>query len=32
MAVHPSAIVEDGARIGAGVDVGPFCIVERGVA
>jgi UDP-N-acetylglucosamine acyltransferase len=32
MAVHPSAIVEDGARIGAGVDIGPFCIVERGVA
>jgi UDP-N-acetylglucosamine acyltransferase len=31
MAVHPSAIVEDGARLGAGVEVGPFCIVGRGV-
>jgi UDP-N-acetylglucosamine acyltransferase len=31
MAVHPSAIVEDGARIGAGVEIGPFCIVERDV-
>jgi UDP-N-acetylglucosamine acyltransferase len=27
MAIHPSAIVEDGARLGAGVEVGPFCIV-----
>ena len=24
-AIHPSAIVEDGARLGAGVEVGPFC-------
>jgi UDP-N-acetylglucosamine acyltransferase len=29
MAVHPSAIVEDGAKLGAGVEVGPFCIVRR---
>ena len=29
MAVHASAIVEDGARLGAGVEVGPFCIVGR---
>jgi UDP-N-acetylglucosamine acyltransferase len=27
MAVHPSAIVEDGAQLGAGVEIGPFCIV-----
>jgi UDP-N-acetylglucosamine acyltransferase len=27
MAVHPSAIVEDGAVIGAGVEIGPFCHV-----
>lgn len=27
MAVHPTAIVEDGAVLGAGVEVGPFCIV-----
>ncbi|HWA30312.1 MAG TPA: acyl-ACP--UDP-N-acetylglucosamine O-acyltransferase [Rhizomicrobium sp.] len=32
MAVHPTAIVEDGARLGAGVEVGPFCIVGRDVA
>jgi UDP-N-acetylglucosamine acyltransferase len=23
--IHPSAIVEDGARLGAGVEIGPFC-------
>ncbi|HWD29798.1 MAG TPA: acyl-ACP--UDP-N-acetylglucosamine O-acyltransferase [Rhizomicrobium sp.] len=27
MAVHASAIVEDGAVLGAGVEIGPFCIV-----
>lgn len=27
MAVHPSAIVDPAARLGAGVEVGPFCIV-----
>jgi UDP-N-acetylglucosamine acyltransferase len=32
MAIHPSAIVEDGARLGAGVEVGPFCIVGRDAA
>jgi UDP-N-acetylglucosamine acyltransferase len=31
MAVHPTAIVEDGAKLGAGVDIGPFCIVGRDV-
>lgn len=25
--IHPTSIVEDGARIGAGVRIGPFCIV-----
>jgi UDP-N-acetylglucosamine acyltransferase len=25
--IHPSAVVEDGARLGADVDVGPFCHV-----
>lgn len=25
--IHPSAIVEDGARLGEGVVIGPFCIV-----
>ncbi|MEI9992193.1 MAG: acyl-ACP--UDP-N-acetylglucosamine O-acyltransferase [Rhizomicrobium sp.] len=29
MAVHPTAIVEDGAKIGAGVEIGPFCLVGR---
>ncbi|MBX3112520.1 MAG: acyl-ACP--UDP-N-acetylglucosamine O-acyltransferase [Fimbriimonadaceae bacterium] len=28
--VHPSAVVEPGAEIGAGVVVGPFCHVESG--
>jgi UDP-N-acetylglucosamine acyltransferase len=31
MRVHASAIVEDGAKIGAGVEIGPFCLVERNV-
>jgi UDP-N-acetylglucosamine acyltransferase len=31
MAVHPTAIVEDGAVLGAGVEVGPYCIVGRDV-
>jgi len=31
MAVHPTAIVEDGAKLGAGVDIGPFCVVGRDV-
>ena len=29
MAVHPTAIVEDGAILGAGVEIGPFCLVGR---
>lgn len=29
MPVHRSAIVEDGARLGAGVEIGPFCFVGR---
>jgi UDP-N-acetylglucosamine acyltransferase len=28
MAIHPTAIVEDGARLGAGVEIGPFCVVS----
>jgi UDP-N-acetylglucosamine acyltransferase len=31
MAVHPTAIVEDGAKLGAGVEIGPFCTVGRDV-
>lgn len=27
MAVHPSSVVEDGAVLGAGVEIGPFCFV-----
>jgi UDP-N-acetylglucosamine acyltransferase len=27
MAVHPTAIVEDGAVLGSGVEIGPYCIV-----
>jgi UDP-N-acetylglucosamine acyltransferase len=29
--VHPSAIVDPGARLGAGVEIGPFAIVGAGV-
>jgi len=29
MDVHPTAIVEDGAKLGAGVEIGPFCLVGR---
>lgn len=28
MAIHPTAIVEDGAALGADVEIGPFCIVS----
>ncbi|HEX4301794.1 MAG TPA: acyl-ACP--UDP-N-acetylglucosamine O-acyltransferase [Rhizomicrobium sp.] len=31
MSVHPSAIVEDGAQLGAGVEIGPFCLVGKNV-
>ncbi len=27
--IHPTAIVEDGARLGADVEIGPFCVVGR---
>lgn len=30
MNIHPTAIVEDGAVIGADVDIGPFCVVGAG--
>ena len=30
MAIHPTAIVEDGAKLGADVKVGPFCAIGRG--
>ncbi len=28
--IHPTAIVHEGAKIGAGVEIGPFCIVGPG--
>lgn len=31
MAIHQTAIIEDGARLGDGVDIGPFCIVGPNV-
>jgi UDP-N-acetylglucosamine acyltransferase len=31
MAVHPTAIVEDGAKLGPGIEIGPFCAVGRDV-
>ena len=30
MAIHPTAIVEDGADLAGGVEIGPFCIVGAG--
>jgi UDP-N-acetylglucosamine acyltransferase len=30
MALHPTAIVEDGAKIADGVEIGPYCIVGAG--
>ena len=29
--VHPTSVVEDGARLGDGVRIGPFCLVHAGV-
>ncbi|MEZ5895942.1 MAG: acyl-ACP--UDP-N-acetylglucosamine O-acyltransferase [Parvularculaceae bacterium] len=31
MSIHPTAIVEDGARLGEGVSIGPYCRVASGV-
>src|SRR5580692_9495946 len=28
MKIHPTAIVEDGARLGADVEIGPYCAVS----
>jgi UDP-N-acetylglucosamine acyltransferase len=30
--IHPTAIVEDGARIAAGARIGPYCLVSAGAA
>jgi UDP-N-acetylglucosamine acyltransferase len=30
VSVHPTALVEDGAQLGNGVEIGPFCIVRSG--
>lgn len=32
MTIHPTALIEDGAKLGAGVEIGPFCMVGRRVA
>lgn len=29
--IHPSAVIENGARIGHGVEIGPFCVVGANV-
>ena len=29
MSIHPTAIIGEGARLGAGVRVGPYAIIER---
>jgi UDP-N-acetylglucosamine acyltransferase len=31
MKIHPTAIIEDGAQLGADVEIGPFCIVGSSV-
>ncbi len=31
MTIHPTAIVEDGARLGDGVSIGPYCVVGPNV-
>ena len=31
MAIHPTAIVEDGAKLGSEIEIGPFCVVGREV-
>ena len=31
MAIHPTAIVEDGVKLGSEIEIGPFCVVEREV-
>ena len=31
MAIHPTAIVEDGANLGCEIEIGPYCVVEREV-
>ncbi|HEY2068759.1 MAG TPA: acyl-ACP--UDP-N-acetylglucosamine O-acyltransferase [Rhizomicrobium sp.] len=28
MTIHPTALVADGAKLGAGVEIGPFCVVD----
>ena len=32
MGIHPSAVIEDGAQLGADVSIGPFCVVGPKVA
>ena len=29
--IHPTSIVEDGAQIGADVEIGPYCVIGLGV-
>lgn len=31
MAIHPSAVIRDGAKLGSGVEIGPFCLVDNNV-
>lgn len=32
VSIHPSAVISDKAKIGEGVSIGPFCIVDAGVS
>ena len=31
MSVHPSAVIHPGAKLGEGVEIGPFCVIGAGV-
>ncbi|MBU3973249.1 MAG: acyl-[acyl-carrier-protein]--UDP-N-acetylglucosamine O-acyltransferase, partial [Alphaproteobacteria bacterium] len=30
--IHPTALVDGGARLGEGVEIGPWCVVGPGVS
>ena len=31
MTIHPTAVIEDGAKIGMDVKIGPFCVIDAQV-
>ena len=30
--IHPTAIIDSKAEIGGGVEIGPYCVIEKGVS